>query len=47
MIGRSNILTKFIPKSFQGRVVEFDSPNSLIEDTQSVFHSLAKDAGLV
>ena len=47
LIGWSNIQTKFIPKSFQGRVVEFDSPNSLLEDTQSVFHSLAKDAGLV
>ena len=29
-----------------GEIVEFDSPNKLIEDG-GVFHSLAKDAGLI
>ena len=37
----------YTKKLVQGRVVEFDSPNCLLEDTQSVFHSLARDAGLV
>ena len=42
------ILRKLTPKKLvQGRVVEFDSPDSLLEDAQSVFHSLARDAGLV
>ena len=35
------------PRNFQGKVVEFDSPSRLLEDTQSVFHSLARGAGLV
>ena len=29
-----------------GRVVEFASPASLLADTTSLFHGLAKDAGL-
>jgi len=31
----------------QGRVVEFESPKNLLESSESVFHSLARDAGLV
>ena len=30
-----------------GRVKEFDSPQSLLDDATSVFYSMAKDAGLV
>ncbi|XP_054157840.1 multidrug resistance-associated protein 1-like isoform X1 [Oppia nitens] len=31
----------------EGRVAEFDSPNNLLNDNQTIFYSLAKDAGLV
>ncbi|XP_049833464.1 multidrug resistance-associated protein 1-like [Schistocerca gregaria] len=31
----------------KGKVVEFDSPQSLLEDRTSIFYSMAKDAGLV
>ncbi|XP_012937343.1 multidrug resistance-associated protein 1 isoform X1 [Aplysia californica] len=30
-----------------GTIHEFDSPQALLQDTSSVFHSMAKDAGLV
>jgi|SRR5882724_10357331 len=30
----------------EGRVVEFDSPMNLLKDDKTIFHSLAKDAGL-
>ncbi|CAG2112467.1 unnamed protein product, partial [Medioppia subpectinata] len=30
-----------------GRVAEFDAPEVLLRDTNSIFHSLARDAGLV
>nr|CAD7435926.1 unnamed protein product [Timema monikensis] len=31
----------------QGRVIEFDTPEALLQNNTSVFHSMAKDAGLV
>ncbi|XP_054161810.1 multidrug resistance-associated protein 1-like [Oppia nitens] len=31
----------------EGRVAELDTPNNLLTDSQSIFYSLAKDAGLV
>lgn len=31
----------------QGRIVEFDSPSSLLKQQQSIFYSMCKDAGLV
>ena len=31
----------------EGRVAEFDSPNKLMQDQQSIFHGLAVDAGLL
>ena len=30
-----------------GKVKEFDSPQSLLNDVSSAFYSMAKDAGLV
>ena len=30
----------------EGRVAEFDSPSALIKDNSSIFHGMAKDAGL-
>ena len=30
-----------------GRVAEFDTPQSLLQDPNSIFHSLAKDAGIL
>ena len=30
-----------------GRVAEFDTPQNLLQDSNSVFHSLAKDAGIL
>ena len=30
-----------------GVISEFDSPNQLLEDSNSMFHSMAKDAGLL
>lgn len=30
-----------------GRIKEFDSPNNLLKDTNSIFYGMAKDAGLV
>lgn len=30
-----------------GRIAEFDSPQALLSRPSSIFHSLAKDAGLV
>ena len=31
----------------QGRVVEFAPPSTLLADPDSVFHGMARDAGLV
>lgn len=31
----------------QGKVVEFDSPEALLQKRTSIFYSMAKDAGLV
>ena len=31
----------------EGSIAEYDSPNHLLEDGESIFHSMAKDAGLV
>ena len=31
----------------KGIIAEFDSPNQLLEDDGSIFHSMARDAGLV
>ena len=31
----------------KGRIVEFNTPHILIKDKKSVFHGMAKDAGLV
>ncbi|XP_076363250.1 multidrug resistance-associated protein 1-like isoform X2 [Tachypleus tridentatus] len=31
----------------KGKVVEYDSPNNLLKDEKSIFHSMAKDAGLL
>ncbi|KAI1286882.1 Multidrug resistance-associated protein 1 [Halotydeus destructor] len=31
----------------QGTLAEYDSPNALLDNSKSIFHSLAKDAGLV
>ncbi len=31
----------------KGMVVEFDSPNSLLSDTNSIFYSMSKEANLV
>ena len=31
----------------QGQLAEYDSPNNLIKNTNSIFHSMAKDAGLI
>ena len=31
----------------QGQLAEYDSPNNLIQNTNSIFHSMAKDAGLI
>lgn len=31
----------------QGRVAEFDSPAALLQDKNSIFYSLANEAGLV
>ena len=31
----------------RGLIKEFDSPQSLLADTDSIFHSMAKDANLV
>nr|CAD7444835.1 unnamed protein product [Timema bartmani] len=31
----------------KGRVVEFDKPETLLQDKNSIFHGMAKDAGLV
>lgn len=30
-----------------GIIKEFDSPNSLLKNTDSIFYGMAKDAGLV
>merc|ERR1719411_895003 len=30
----------------KGSISEFDSPDTLLEDSNSIFHSMAKDAGL-
>ena len=30
-----------------GQVVEFDEPNTLLRDKKSIFHSMAKDAGII
>ena len=30
----------------KGAIAEFASPNSLVEDQNSIFHSMVKDAGL-
>ena len=29
-----------------GRVAEFNTPQSLLKDKKSIFHSMAKDAGI-
>ena len=31
----------------RGELKEFNTPNILLEDPQSIFYSLAKDAGLI
>ena len=31
----------------QGRIAEFDTPDNLLADKQSIFHGMAKNAGLV
>ena len=31
----------------RGNIVEFDTPDNLLRDKQSVFHSMAREAGLV
>lgn len=31
----------------KGNVAEFEAPNQLLEDKQSIFYSMAKEAGLV
>lgn len=31
----------------KGNIVEFDSPNNLLQDKNSIFYGMAKDAGLV
>ena len=31
----------------EGEIREFASPNKLLEDEQTIFYSLARDAGLV
>ena len=31
----------------KGNIVEFDSPDNLLKDNQSIFHGMAKDANLV
>ncbi|XP_013781403.1 multidrug resistance-associated protein 1-like [Limulus polyphemus] len=31
----------------KGKIIEYDSPSDLLEDEQSVFYSMAKDAGLI
>lgn len=31
----------------QGNVVEFKKPGELIADNSSIFHSMAKDAGII
>ena len=31
----------------KGAVLEFDTPKNLLSKTDSVFHSLAKEAGLI
>ena len=30
-----------------GKIKEFDTPETLLQDKKSVFHGMAKDAGLV
>lgn len=30
-----------------GRIVEFDQPSKLLQNTQSIFYSMAKDVGIV
>ena len=31
----------------QGKIVEFDSPNNLLESEDSIFYSMAKESGLI
>lgn len=31
----------------KGRIVEFETPDELIKDNESIFHSMAKDAGII
>lgn len=31
----------------KGEIVEFDSPNTLLENPESIFYSMAKDAGII